>query len=129
MKRTIQLLTCLAFFVPAIVLAHPGNTDSVGCHTCKTNCAKWGLSYGEYHCHRSKGVEQPKEPVKSSATGITVPAPEYKQPVVKKATPTTSKENKEQKATGVATSTTLKVKSEVTVPQKSFLQTVFGLFR
>jgi len=33
------------------VLAHPGRTDSSGCHTCRTNCASWGLSYGEYHCH------------------------------------------------------------------------------
>lgn len=34
-----------------IVEAHPGNTDAYGCHTCWTNCAKWGLSTGEYHCH------------------------------------------------------------------------------
>lgn len=64
--------------------AHPGNTDSSGCHTCRTNCPNWGLSYGEYHCHRSKGVVQPKEPVKSirnvNGNGITVPAPEYKIP-------------------------------------------------
>ncbi len=33
------------------VLAHPGRTDSSGCHTCRTNCPSWGLSYGEYHCH------------------------------------------------------------------------------
>lgn len=36
------------------VSAHPGNTDSSGCHTCRTNCPSWGLSYGEYHCHNSK---------------------------------------------------------------------------
>lgn len=33
--------------------AHPGRTDSSGCHTCRTNCESWGLSYGEYHCHNS----------------------------------------------------------------------------
>lgn len=33
------------------VYAHPGRTDSSGCHTCKTNCSKWGLEDGEYHCH------------------------------------------------------------------------------
>ncbi|MFH1456797.1 MAG: thermonuclease family protein [Patescibacteria group bacterium] len=33
------------------VFAHPGRTDSSGCHTCRTNCPSWGLSYGEYHCH------------------------------------------------------------------------------
>lgn len=31
--------------------AHPGRTDANGCHTCRTNCAKWGLAQGEYHCH------------------------------------------------------------------------------
>lgn len=31
--------------------AHPGRTDSSGCHSCRTNCEAWGLSYGEYHCH------------------------------------------------------------------------------
>lgn len=34
-----------------LVSAHPGRTDSSGCHTCRTNCERWGLSYGEYHCH------------------------------------------------------------------------------
>lgn len=31
--------------------AHSGRTDSSGCHTCYTNCEKYGLSYGQYHCH------------------------------------------------------------------------------
>ena len=35
------------------VYAHPGRTDSRGCHYCRTNCAKWGLSNGEYHCHNN----------------------------------------------------------------------------
>lgn len=70
-------------FGPATTFAHPGRTDSVGCHTCRTNCPNWGLSYGEYHCHRSKGVPQPKEPVRSIRDQqITVPAPEYKIPKV-----------------------------------------------
>ena len=63
-----------------IVYAHPGRTDSYGCHTCRTNCASLGLSYGEYHCHRSKGLPQPEPPVKSSSDGYTVPAPEYNYP-------------------------------------------------
>lgn len=33
--------------------AHPGRTDSNGCHYCRTNCVRWGLSDGEYHCHNS----------------------------------------------------------------------------
>jgi hypothetical protein len=66
---------------PTAALAHPGNTDSSGCHTCRTNCPSWGLSYGEYHCHNSKGVEQPSYPIHSvygsGGTGYTVPAPDY----------------------------------------------------
>lgn len=31
--------------------AHPGNTDSSGGHTCRTNCTSWGLEYGQYHFH------------------------------------------------------------------------------
>jgi len=69
----------LFYFTP--VLAHPGNTDASGCHTCRTNCPSWGLDYGEYHCHNSKGVTQPEEPIKSTygnnGTGHTSPAPEY----------------------------------------------------
>jgi hypothetical protein len=71
-------------FGPTVTFAHPGGTDSSGCHTCRTNCPNWGLSFGEYHCHRSKGVPQPKEPIKShlnkSGAGYTEPAPEYKTP-------------------------------------------------
>ena len=40
----VSILTC-------DVYAHPGRTDGSGCHTCKTNCARWGLYDGEYHCH------------------------------------------------------------------------------
>lgn len=68
--------------------AHPGNTDSSGCHTCRTNCPSWGLDTGEYHCHRAKAIPQPEEPIKSTyganGTGYISPAPEYKNP-----TPTT----------------------------------------
>lgn len=72
------------FLSTSTVFAHPGRTDSSGCHTCRTNCSSWGLSSGEYHCHKSKGLPQPKEPVKShlnkNGTGYTEPAPEYKNP-------------------------------------------------
>jgi len=84
MKKITQILIALILIIPNISLAHPGRTDSSGCHTCRTNCASWGLSTGEYHCHRSKGVTQPIEPVRSirneDGVGTTVPAPEYKVP-------------------------------------------------
>lgn len=31
--------------------AHPGNTDAQGCHVCRTNCDKWGVPWGQRHCH------------------------------------------------------------------------------
>ena len=64
------------------VYAHPGRTDSAGCHTCRTNCSSWGLSYGEYHCHQSKGIPQPEYPIHSrlGSPGYTEPAPEYTTP-------------------------------------------------
>jgi len=69
--------------VDNLAFAHPGRTDSSGCHTCRTNCPSWGLSYGEYHCHRAKALPQPLEPIKSNlgSPGTTEPAPEYKTPV------------------------------------------------
>lgn len=87
MKKIIlsALLFTSIFLYANFAQAHPGRTDASGCHTCRTNCASWGLSTGEYHCHNAKAVAQPIEPVKShygdSGTGYTTPAPEYKTPV------------------------------------------------
>lgn len=70
------------FLLPIATFAHPGRTDSSGCHTCRTNCPDWGLSYNEYHCHNSKALPQPKEPIRShygeGGAGTTEPWPEYK---------------------------------------------------
>ncbi|NQU77229.1 YHYH domain-containing protein [Candidatus Falkowbacteria bacterium] len=84
MKLATLILT-IALFLPLTVSAHPGRTDSSGCHTCRTNCSSWGLSYGEYHCHRAKTTApQPVEPVRShrveDGIGYTTPAPDYKTP-------------------------------------------------
>lgn len=53
MKSKIKRLTMIMIVAlsPLYVEAHPGRTDSNGCHTCTKNCAKWGLRYGQYHCH------------------------------------------------------------------------------
>jgi len=87
-------------FGPTVTFAHPGRTDSSGCHTCRTNCPNWGLSFGEYHCHRSKGVPQPKEPIKShlnkSGAGYTEPAPEYKTPAETKSVKSSKQSEKTQ---------------------------------
>lgn len=88
------LILGFTFSIVNPILAHPGNTDKYGCHTCRTNCAKWGLSQGEYHCHRAKALSQPIEPVKShkveGGAGYTTPAPEYKIPKIDNSINTTS---------------------------------------
>ena len=84
MKKIIPSLIIASLIIPFISFAHSGRTDSYGCHTCRTNCSSWGLSTGEYHCHNSKGITQPKEPIKSikneNGVGKTILAPEYKIP-------------------------------------------------
>ncbi|RFB14713.1 YHYH domain-containing protein [Bacillus sp. HNG] len=50
-RKCIGIITILLVLYPAVAFGHPGNTDSNGGHTCKTNCAEWGLYYGEYHYH------------------------------------------------------------------------------
>jgi len=82
MRKIALFISLLLILFPFTSFAHPGRTDSYGCHTCRTNCAKWGLSNGEYHCHNAKALPQPKEPIKSHYSetgGYTTPAPEYKQ--------------------------------------------------
>ncbi len=86
MKKILMFVVLITvLFIPSLSQAHPGRTDSSGCHTCRTNCSKWGLSTGEYHCHQAKALPQPVEPIKSHYSengGYTTPAPEYKQPKI-----------------------------------------------
>lgn len=81
MKHFVSLVVVLGLAIPLFSSAHPGRTDASGCHTCRTNCANWGLATGEYHCHNAKAVPQPLPPVKSTygenGTGYVSPAPEY----------------------------------------------------
>ncbi len=49
------LIIIILFSQMVVVYAHPGRTDSNGCHKCRSNCESWGLSYGEYHCHNGGG--------------------------------------------------------------------------
>lgn len=88
MKRIFIVGSILLFLFIPNAFAHPGRTDSSGCHTCRTNCSSWGLSSGEYHCHQAKTTTpQPLEPVTShksdAGVGYTEPAPEYKIPLMK----------------------------------------------
>jgi hypothetical protein len=77
MKMVLAAITLAGFLVAFGAVewapsasAHPGNTDSRGCHTCRANCAKWGLSNGQYHCHG--GAPAPARP---AATATPTPIP------------------------------------------------------
>lgn len=50
-KNLIFLIIGIFIITPNYVYAHPGRTDSKGCHYCRKNCEDWGLNYNEYHCH------------------------------------------------------------------------------
>jgi hypothetical protein len=58
MKSLLILLLIIASITqtPITVFAHPGGTDSAGCHVCRTNCAQYGLLPGQYHCHGTTSI-------------------------------------------------------------------------
>ena len=62
----IRKLFCVCAIIycifPSVTAAHPGNTDSSGGHTCRTNCEDWGLYYGEYHYHDGSYSEPQYDP-------------------------------------------------------------------
>jgi micrococcal nuclease len=93
------------------VSAHPGRTDANGGHTCRTNCAKWGLQDGEYHYHNGGGSSSSGS---SSSTSKPAPKPQptaastpkqEKQPALKKV-----QQNISVKVTKVVDGDTIKVK-------------------
>ncbi|GAA0368568.1 copper amine oxidase N-terminal domain-containing protein [Bacillus horti] len=57
MKKYLSILICAVLIIStsSVTFAHPGRTDANGGHTCRTNCEKWGLEYGEYHYHSGGG--------------------------------------------------------------------------
>ncbi len=65
-KIFIKYVLFLLVFIPVDVFAHPGRTDSSGCHTCRTNCPSYGLSYGQYHCHGGSSNNKNNNKVNSS---------------------------------------------------------------
>lgn len=77
MKKRLFMSAILSFILillPIIAEAHPGRTDSSGGHTCRTNCAKWGLKNGEYHYHNGGGSKSaPAATKKPSVKASTKP--------------------------------------------------------
>ncbi len=105
-RKNLLFLLILVFFLSITnpIFAHPGRTDSSGCHTCRTNCEKWGLSYGEYHCHNSKSISVPiPTPIPApSPAPIQIPTPKKTEPSVKKPVLIEDRLTKESK-TGTST--------------------------
>lgn len=73
----ISVLVCgfLLLLLPFTASAHPGRTDSNGGHTCRTNCEKWGLEYGEYHYHNGGSTS-------NSSSNISKPVPSTPEPKI-----------------------------------------------
>jgi micrococcal nuclease len=70
------LIVCAAFIIimlgtQGIVFAHPGGLDGSGGHTCRTNCAKYGLRNGQYHNHKKKKTKAVKRKSKSKSKVIS----------------------------------------------------------
>ncbi len=83
-------ILCIFLFIPNPVLAHPGRTDSNGCHTCKSNCSSWGLEYGEYHCHNGNTYTNSKNQTfykDGTLISDTTPPTPSNQPNIKPNTP------------------------------------------
>lgn len=89
MKKIYSGILCLmlVFFTGALAEAHPGRTDANGGHTCRTNCEKWGLEYGEYHYHnggKSSGSGSSSNTSSSSSAKSVAPAPVESTPIESK---------------------------------------------
>lgn len=81
-KKVLALTMLALLLFSSASYAHPGRTDSNGGHTCRTNCEKWGLEYGEYHYHNGGGSSS------SSDTDSTLtPAPNSAPPAPKEKIP------------------------------------------
>lgn len=74
MKKKMKVVVAVVLFliiIPIRVFAHPGRTDSNGCHYCRTNCGRWGLGNGEYHCHGAASYSNTTTSVTPTTTRIT----------------------------------------------------------
>ncbi len=115
--------------------AHPGNTDSSGCHTCRTNCTeKWGIPYGYYYrhnpvrpCSESTPSPTPSTPAPtpqptSPSESPTTPAPEPKyETKTEKVTEEISFETKYEEDSDLEEgTTTVKQEGENGIKEKTF---------
>ena len=52
MKKLLAIIIT-SLFIATPAFAHPGGLDKNGGHYCRTKCAKYGLTTGQYHCHKA----------------------------------------------------------------------------
>lgn len=83
MKKKIMISTLVLLLAAAsVVSAHPGRTDSRGGHTCRTNCERWGLAYGEYHYHNGGGSSAGSKSSSSKSASKSTAKPKEQRPAV-----------------------------------------------
>ncbi|PQP83049.1 YHYH domain-containing protein [Paenibacillus sp. PCH8] len=66
--KVMSSLLVIFMIFATVASAHPGRTDASGGHTCRTNCAKWGLKQGEYHYHNGGSSSSSKSSSSSSSS-------------------------------------------------------------
>ncbi|MED0670393.1 thermonuclease family protein [Aneurinibacillus aneurinilyticus] len=85
MKKILALILMLGLVAaPLSAFAHPGRTDANGGHTCRTNCAKWGLKDGEYHYHNGGSSTKTTSSPTTKATQPSATKPATSKPAEKK---------------------------------------------
>lgn len=53
MRYAVVVLALAALAAIPAALSSPGGLDRRGGHHCRTNCSRYGLYAGQYHCHRA----------------------------------------------------------------------------
>ncbi len=79
MRKGFLILSLVVLLAVApLAYSHPGGLDSKGCHTCRTNCEKYGIPDGYYHRNDplSACTEEDTSNVTSSPTTTPPPVPE-----------------------------------------------------
>ena len=74
-----RLPALLRWVVAAVLLtaaavaavSHPGGTAADGCHTCRTNCAKWNVKADVRHCHNGSDASEREPEVAASCPAGT----------------------------------------------------------
>ena len=97
----VTIIVAIILILAIDVSSSPGRTNANGCHTCRTNCAQYGLQDGEYHCHNKNNTSINSNTTTSSATST-----------VKSTSTTTSK--KTTSTEKIINSETTEINNEIT---------------